>query len=48
MAQAVANTDTSSSSSTLNGLGESTVPTSSIVVSLRLLLGLSMSRFPDG
>jgi hypothetical protein len=38
-----------SSSSSLHGLGESPVPASSIVVVyVHLLLGLSMSRYPDG
>jgi hypothetical protein len=37
------------SSSSLHGLGESPVPASSIVfVSLHLLLGLTIFRFPDG
>jgi hypothetical protein len=35
-------------SSSLHGLGESPVPVSNVVASLHLLLGLSVSRFPDG
>jgi hypothetical protein len=36
-----------SSSSSLHGLGESPVPSSSSIVSLHRILGLSMSHFPD-